>query len=159
MTGAHISAPTATITPDPSNPSNNLAGNLNGTYDYYVTFYNSTTGVESRPQLEATTSPTLTDGQVTLSNLPAPSSGTWTSEKIYRSTNDEAGDTNLYEIANIPISTATQNGYTFNDDYTDEQILRRRADAAGRLRGKCGAVGLQRLELRRTARERHHFAE
>ncbi len=78
--------------------------------------------MESRPQLEATTSPTLTDGQVTLSNLPAPSSGTWTSEKIYRSTNDEAGDTNLYEIANIPISTATQNGYTFNDDYTDEQI-------------------------------------
>ena len=95
------------------------AGQLTGTYQYYVTFYNSTTNTESRPQLVATTSPSLTDNEVTLKDLPAPSSGTWTLEKIYRNTNSTPGDTNFYEIANIPLATATANGYTYTDNATD----------------------------------------
>jgi flagellar hook protein FlgE len=98
-----------------------VAGNLSGTYKYYVTFYNSKDNVESRPQLVATTSPTLTDNQVTLSNFPAPSSGTWTDERIYRSTN-VAGDTNLYEVTDIPIATAIAANYTYTDNATDASI-------------------------------------
>ncbi len=98
------------------------AGQLTGTYQYYVTFYNSTTNTESRPQLVATTSPSLTDNEVTLKDLPAPSSGTWTSEKIYRNTNSTPGDTSFYQIANIPLATATANGYTYTDNATDASI-------------------------------------
>ena len=97
----HISNPTAKVDTDTN--GNPVAGSLNGTYQYYVTFFNDQSNVESRPQLVATTSPALTNEQVTLSNLPAPNSGTWTSERIYRSTNDQPGDTNCYQIADIPI--------------------------------------------------------
>jgi flagellar hook protein FlgE len=121
--GVHANGPTATITPDPNNPNTNLSGNLKGSYQYYVTFYNSTTNTESRPQLVATASPTLTDEQITLSNLPIPASGTWTSEKIYRNTNDQPGDTNCYQIGEIPMSTVTTNlSYTFPDNYSDQSI-------------------------------------
>jgi len=122
MNGAHVSGPTATL--DMTAPPNStpVPGNLTGTYQYYVTFFNSATNVESRPQLLASTSPTLSGNQVTLSNFPAPSSGTWTSERIYRSTNDTPGDTNYYEIGDVPIATATANNYSFSDNYTDEEI-------------------------------------
>ena len=117
--GSHISNPTAVVDTSGGQP---VSGNLNGTYQYYVTFYNSTSGTESRPQLVPTTSPTLNGGQVVLSNLPAPNSGTWTSERIYRTTNDVPGDTNAYEIADIPLNTATANGFTYTDNNADESI-------------------------------------
>ncbi len=98
------------------------AGQLTGTYQYYVTFYNSATNTESRPQLVSTTSPSLNDDQVTLSNFPTPSSGQWTSEKIYRNTNDTPGDTNFYEISNVPLATATAAGFTYTDNATDSSI-------------------------------------
>ncbi len=120
MNGAHISNPAAVVDTDGS--GNPVTGNLSGTYQYYVTFYNSTTNTESRPQQVPVTSPSLTNEQVVLSNLPAPNSGTWTSERIYRSTNDQPGDTNLYEIADIPIATATANGFTFTDNNADGSI-------------------------------------
>jgi flagellar hook-basal body protein len=115
---------TASIVQDPAHPGTNLSGNLSGTYNYYVTFYDSTTDTESRPQAVAT-SISLTNGQVTLADLPppVPAAGTWTSERIYRNTNDTPGDTNYYEIADIPIATATANGFTFNDNYADTAIV------------------------------------
>ena len=120
MNGSHIGNPTADVTTDVNGQP--VAGNLRGTYQYYVTFYNSQTNMESRPQLMPTASPSLDNEQVTLSNLPAPNSGTWTSERIYRSTNDQAGDTNCYQVADIPIATATTNGYTYTDNASDASI-------------------------------------
>ncbi len=106
-----------------------VPGNLNGTYNYYVTFFNSADNVESRPQLVAVTSPTLNGNQVSLSNFPTPASGTWTSERIYRSTNDQPGDTNLYEIGEVPMTTLNANpNYTFIDNYSDESIRTGGAD-------------------------------
>ena len=121
MNGALSGGPTAALTMDPAT-NTPVAGNLTGTYQYYVTFFNDQTNVESRPQLVATTSPTLAGNSVTLSNFPPPTSGTWTSERIYRNTNDTPGDTNYYEIADIPIATATAGGYTFVDNYSDASI-------------------------------------
>ncbi|MGA2253112.1 MAG: flagellar hook-basal body complex protein, partial [Thermoguttaceae bacterium] len=119
LTDESIAQPAKTLTAT----TNNSGTNLNGAYSYYVTFYDSTTGTESRPQQGATTV-SVTNGQVALTNLPppVPASGTWTSERIYRNTNDQPGDTNLYEIADIPIATATAGGYTFLDNYSDASI-------------------------------------
>ena len=119
--GLHFSGPTAGI--DINSATNQaVPGNLSGTYKYYVTFYNDQTNVESRPQLVATTSPTLNNQQVTLSNFPIPSSGTWTDERIYRSTNDQPGDTNYYQVVKVPLATATAGNYTYTDNATDASI-------------------------------------
>jgi flagellar hook protein FlgE len=109
--------PTAALAVDASN--NPLAGNLSGTYQYYVTFTNG--NQQSRPQLLASASPLLANNQVTLSNFPTDSTGQWTSETIFRSTNDQPGDTNLYEIATIPTATPAAN-YTYTDNATDASI-------------------------------------
>ena len=122
MNGAHISGPDGGHHSGPATQTLTVAGNLTGTYKYYVTFFNDATNTESRPQLVATTSPDLSNEQITLSNFPTPASGTWTSERIYRSTNDVPGDTNYYEIGDVPIATATQNNFTFQDNYTDAAI-------------------------------------
>jgi len=119
LTDASIAQPGNSLT---AAPATNQGTNLtSGTYNYYVTFYDSATQTESRPQLVAANVSLTTDGAVTLSNFP-PTSGTWTSERIYRNTS-EAGDTNYYEIADIPITTATGPGYTFTDNYSDASIL------------------------------------
>jgi flagellar hook protein FlgE len=94
------------------------AGNLTGTYKYYVTFVNG--NVESRPQPLVATSPLLAGNQVVLSNFPTDTSGQWTSERIYRSTNDQAGDTNFYEIGQLP--TTTNATATYVDNATDASI-------------------------------------
>src|SRR5271166_4623470 len=63
LTDSSIAQPASSVTATIAG-----AGQLSGTYQYYVTFYNSTTNTESRPQLVSTTSPSLNDNQVTLSN-------------------------------------------------------------------------------------------
>ena len=80
--------PTAVALADGARPA------LSGTYQYYVTFSNG--NAESRPQLWRPRSPPLDNNQVTLSNIPTDNSGQWTTERIYRSTNDPPGDTNFY---------------------------------------------------------------
>jgi flagellar hook protein FlgE len=109
--------PTAALAVDASN--NPLPGNLSGTYQYYVTFTNG--NQQSRPQLVATSSPLLANNQVTLSNFPTDATGEWSGETIYRSTNDQPGDTNLYEIATIPTANPAAN-YTYTDNATDASI-------------------------------------
>jgi flagellar hook protein FlgE len=109
--------PTAALAVDKTNTP--LAGNLSGTYQYYVTFTNG--NEQSRPQPLAVSTPLLADNQVTLSNFPTDTSGEWTGEKIYRSTNDQPGDTNFYEVASIPTADPAAN-YTYTDNATDASI-------------------------------------
>ena len=120
--GAHVSGPTTTVAMD-AGTNTPVVGNLTGNYEYYVTFSNPANNTESRPQLIATNSPSLSDNQVTLSNLPIDISGQWTQVNIYRNTNDTPGDTNFYKVTSIPMSTLTANqGYQYTDNATDQSI-------------------------------------
>ncbi len=83
--------------------SNTLAS---GNYSYYVTYYNSTTGLESRPtQLVGPQSISLNGRDIALSNIPSPSSGDFDSVRIYRNT--AANPTNYYLTATLPAGTST----------------------------------------------------
>ncbi len=98
------------------------AGQLTGDYNYYVTYYNSATNTESRPQLVPVPSGTLSSNEISLSNLPNPG-GTWTDVRIYRDTTDVPGDTNYYEIGDVPVATLnTVPNYAFVDDFPDDEI-------------------------------------
>ena len=105
-----------------------VAGNLTGVYKYYVTFTNG--NEQSRPQLVESTSPLLANNQVTLSNFPTDTSGQWTGMDLYRSVNDDPGDTNFYLVQSFPISgppgDATTNPPTpvgsYTDNATDAQL-------------------------------------
>jgi flagellar hook protein FlgE len=111
------SGPTTALALDPTNQP--LAGNLSGTYKYYVTFTNG--NEESRPQLLPAASPLLANNQVTLSNLPTDNSGAWTGMNIYRSVNDQPGDANFYEITSLNTASPAAN-FTYTDNATDAQI-------------------------------------
>jgi flagellar hook-basal body protein len=113
------SGPTTALAVD--NTGQPLAGNLTGTYKYYVTFTNG--NEESRPQLLPASSPLLANNQVTLSNLPTDTSGAWTGMNIYRSVNDQPGDTNYYLLPNGSFNTANPAPTTtLTDNATDAQI-------------------------------------
>ena len=65
----------------------------------------------------------MANNQVALSNLPIDTSGQWTQVNIYRNTNSTPGDTNFYEIANVPMATAHREpNYTYTDNATDSSI-------------------------------------
>jgi flagellar hook protein FlgE len=111
------SGPTTALAVD--NTGQPLPGNLSGTYKYYVTFTNG--NEESRPQLVAASSPLLVNNQVTLSNLPTDNSGQWTGMNIYRSVNDNPGDSNYYLVTSLGTSSPAAN-FTYTDNATDAQI-------------------------------------
>jgi flagellar hook protein FlgE len=111
------SGPTTALAVD--NTGQPLAGNLTGTYKYYVTFTNG--NEESRPQLLPASSPLLANNQVTLSNLPTDTTGAWTGMNIYRSVNDQPGDTNYYEITSFNTANPAPTT-TYTDNATDAQI-------------------------------------
>ncbi|MEI8375016.1 MAG: flagellar hook-basal body complex protein [Planctomycetota bacterium] len=112
MSGPSDSGPTATLDP--------TAGNLTGTYKYYVTFASG--NVESRPQLVAVSSPLTANNQILLSNFPTDISGTWDKTYVYRSVNDQAGDTNFYKIGELPSTTDPNPTVPFTDNNTDATI-------------------------------------
>lgn len=103
------------ITAPVSNPTlaDNGAGALSaGTYKYYVTFYNSTTGSRSNPN---PTPPSITLGagrQVLLSNVPTSADTQVTRREIFRTLVNGARYFKIGEIAN---NTAT----TFADNIAD----------------------------------------
>ncbi len=77
-----------------------------GNYSYYVTYYNSTTGLESRPTaLIGPQSLSLNGRDIELSNIPTPTSGDFNSVRIYRNT--AANPTNFYLDATLPSGTST----------------------------------------------------
>jgi len=67
----------------------NQANMLSGSYTYYITFFDSTTGRESRPS-NAIEGARPEHSRVHLTNLPVDSSGQWTGMRIYRNCNDDA---------------------------------------------------------------------
>jgi flagellar hook protein FlgE len=55
-----------------------------GSYSYYVTFYNSATGLESRPNAVSTQSVTVDNRRIMLENLPSPTGTDFNRIRIYR---------------------------------------------------------------------------
>jgi flagellar hook protein FlgE len=97
-----------------------VAGNLSGTYNYYVEFTNG--NETSRPQALAATTPLLANNQVTLSNFPTDSSGQWTGMNIYRSVNSPPGDTNDYLVTSLNTASPAAN-FTYTDNATDASLI------------------------------------
>ena len=152
MTGAPHQQPTAAGYRRSCNPSTTGAGNLTGTYQYYVTFSNrQRTGKPAAPLADHLADVDQQPGHA-LEPSDAPTRASGRRRRSIAARTDTPGDTNFYEIADVPIATATQNGYTFIDNYTD-------ADPAGRSpAGDTSAAG-SNLELQRSARHQHHLAQ
>ena len=76
------------------------------------------------------TSPLLANNEVMLSNFPTDTTGEWTGMNLYRSVNDNPGDTNYYEVASLPLSGPTGDPTTtpatpvgsYLDNATDSSI-------------------------------------
>jgi len=103
--------PTATI---------NGAGDLNGTYNYYVEFTNNNN--TSRPQLLPVTTQLLVNNQISLTNLPTPPAGDtsgWTGINIYRSVNIP-GNTNYYLVDHESLSALPA---SVPDDIPDTTLI------------------------------------
>ena len=105
--------PTTTIATDPTT-GDAVPGGLSGKYTYYITYVNGNT--QSRPQAVGSETPLLDNNQLTLSNIPADTTGAWTSVDIYRSVNSPAGNTNFYLVGTEP---SAANPTTFTDTGLD----------------------------------------
>lgn len=71
-----------------------------GNYGYYVTFYNSSNGLESRPTALIGPEPiAVGDRRIMLQNIPQPTSGEFDSVRIYRNLSDD--DTSFYRLATL----------------------------------------------------------
>jgi len=77
-----------------------------GNYSYYVTYYNSVTGLESRPtQLAGPQSLSVDGRDIELSNLPTPTGTDFNSIRIYRNT--ASSPNNYYLDTTLPAGTST----------------------------------------------------
>jgi flagellar hook protein FlgE len=71
-----------------------------GNYSYHVTFYNSATGLESRPTaLVGPVSVTVTGRRIRLDNLPQPTTSDFDSVRLYR--NPSTDDQTFYRVAEL----------------------------------------------------------
>lgn len=79
-----------------------------GNYSYYVTFYNSSDGTESRPTALIGPQPTTVDGRrIMLNNLPTPTAP-FDSLRIYRNSPTAADS---FRLVTTPTLTGTSSGY------------------------------------------------
>ncbi|MDR1290762.1 MAG: flagellar hook-basal body complex protein, partial [Planctomycetaceae bacterium] len=75
-------------------------GRLNGSYEYYVTFFDAA-GNESRP-VQVGNSYNVNGGQLELSGLPVDQSGEWVGRRVYRNTSADPTTFNLVgELRNM----------------------------------------------------------
>src|SRR6185295_15893437 len=89
-----------------------------GNYSYYVTFYSSSTQLESRPTAKiGALAITDTSSRIRLDNLPQPTSGDFDSVRVYRNLANGSSEFHLVNTTPIPIGTTT-----FIDNQTDAQI-------------------------------------
>jgi flagellar hook protein FlgE len=92
-----------------------------GSYSYYVTWYNSSTGLESRPTSVIGPQAVTTVGQkISLKNIPQPPTSEYDSVRIYRSlagTSNSPGE--QYRVATL---TAGSSATTYIDGATDSTI-------------------------------------
>jgi flagellar hook protein FlgE len=89
-------------------------GTLNGAYSYYVTYYNTSSKVESRPSPVSNTY-SVSGGAIELTNLPAIPTG-YDAERIYRTT---AGGSTYYKVTQLDNVSP---GTTFVDNTSDATI-------------------------------------
>lgn len=103
-----LDAPTAA----PTAADSGTAGNLNGTYTWKVTFVSPTMESNGSP---ASNTLTVTNKQVTLTNIPVSSDPQVTARRIYRTL---AGGTIYKFVGQIPDNTTT----TFTDNVADSAL-------------------------------------
>lgn len=91
------------------------AGNLDGSYNYYVTYYNTANGRESRPFESPSLTLNVDNQQINLSDLPQPADLTqWDEIRVYRN----VANTNEYHrVTSLAAGTTT---YT---DNTGDNVL------------------------------------
>jgi flagellar hook protein FlgE len=89
---------------------------ISGNYRYYVTFYNTATGRESRPS-PLSTGITVDPGRIHLYNLPAADAGLWNQTRIYRNTATD--NSTFYRVTTID---DVSGGATFTDYVSDSTI-------------------------------------
>jgi len=90
---------------------------LSGSYSYRITFYNSSTGVESRPT-QPIDAGIIDNRRFQLHDLPVDASGQWDSRRIYRNTTTSPNT--YYRVGEI--SDATTPGLVFTDSTSDSEI-------------------------------------
>ena len=109
----------ATLTGDPvTHPELNDGSLSNNSYKYYVTFYNSSTGAESRPtaQIGPVTADAINQPRIRLDDIPQPTAGgEYDRIKIYR--NVATNTTQFFEVAEI------LPGVDFIDSVPDADII------------------------------------
>ncbi|NQU25262.1 MAG: flagellar hook-basal body complex protein [Candidatus Nealsonbacteria bacterium] len=88
---------------------------LNGSYSYYVTFFNSLTGIESRPT-PVIGPQTAAAARIQLRSIPIDGSGQWDRRRVYR--NLATDDSTFYRVAEISDNLAT----TFTDSASDVTV-------------------------------------
>jgi len=86
-----------------------------GSYEYHITFYNNTTGRESRPSV-VTTPIIVNNGRIHLEDLPSDASGDWTHTRIYRNLAND--DSAFHRVATL---TGTAGG-SYTDTIPDSVI-------------------------------------
>lgn len=84
-------ASNASIAAAPTLDAQNLTS---GSYSYYVTYYSSVTGEESRPtaRIGPITADSVTSPRIRLDNLPTPPPGDFDGIRIYRNLSNESSD-------------------------------------------------------------------
>ncbi len=91
---------------------------LSGSYKYRVTFYNSLTGVESRPTAPIDAG-VIDNGRFQLIDLPTGDPLEWIDRRIYRNTSTNPNS--YYRVGEI-VGDVTTAGLVFTDHTTDTQI-------------------------------------
>ncbi|HUT10832.1 MAG TPA: flagellar hook-basal body complex protein [Thermoguttaceae bacterium] len=90
---------------------------LAGSYNYLIMFYNSSTGVESRPT-QPVEAGIIDNRRFQLRDLPVDASGQWDTRRIYRNTNTNPNT--YYRIGEI--ADATTPGLVYTDSTSDTEI-------------------------------------
>ncbi|MDR1485955.1 MAG: flagellar hook-basal body complex protein [Planctomycetaceae bacterium] len=91
-------------------------GRLNGSYEYYVTYFDAA-GNESRP-VQVGNSYNVNGGQLMLSDLPVDSSGEWVGRRVYRNTSADTVTFNLVgELRNMDANAVLL------DRVSDEELV------------------------------------
>jgi flagellar hook protein FlgE len=91
----------ATLATQPAFDDTNLASS---SYSYYISFYDSTSGAESRPtsKLGPFTADAVNSPRIRLENIPSPSPGAYNSIRIYRNVNNSPNSFYLVDTLTPP---------------------------------------------------------
>jgi len=92
-----------------------------GSYSYYVTYYDSATGVESQPTSLVGPITVGAGGAIELNNLPVPSDPNFNQIRLYRDT--AANSSTFYQVATLAAGTTTYIDKTPDADITSNPTI------------------------------------